>query len=103
MKVKINKFYFAIREMKDESELQADKDIVLLGLTNYLKQEIILRSGMSKALLYETLIHELTHAFIFSYGYSNVEAFNHEQICEFVGVYADNIVQIANKYIKGAK
>lgn len=101
MKAKINKFYFVIREMKDESELQADEGVVLLGITNYLKQEIILRSGMSKALLYETLIHELTHAFLFSYGYSNVETFNHEQICEFVGCYAGDIIKTADKYIKG--
>lgn len=101
MKVKINKLNFVIREMKDESELQADENGILLGLTNYLKQEIILRSGMSKALLYETLIHELTHAFIFAYGYNNNETFNHEQICEFVGCYAEDIIKTANKYIKG--
>ena len=100
MRVKINKLNFVIREMKDESELQADENGTYLGLTNFLKQEIILRTGMSKALLYETLVHELTHAFIFSYGYSNNETFNHEQICEFVGHYAGDIVQIADRYIK---
>ena len=101
MKVKINKFCFVIREMKDESELHIDGNALYLGLTDFLKQEIILRTGMSKALLYETLVHELTHAFIFAYGYSNNETFNHEQICEFVGCYANDIIQIADRYIKG--
>ena len=101
MKVKINKLKFNIRITTDESTLTAKEGCVLFGFTDYLKQEIVLRGRISKTLMYETLMHELTHAFIFAYGFSNNETLNHEQMCEFMGNYASDIVKIADKFIKG--
>lgn len=101
MKVKINKLKFKIRETTDENELTYKEGCLCFGVTDYLKQEIILRGNVPKTMLYATLAHELTHAFLFAYGYSNNETFNHEQLCEFVGAYASDIIKIADRYIKG--
>ena len=101
MKIRINKLKFTIRQTMDESTLATKDGGVLFGFTDYLKQEIVLRGNLSKTLMYNTLLHELTHAFLFAYGLSNNETFNHEQICEFVGAYANDIVRIADKYLKG--
>ena len=103
MKAKINKLYFTIKQTTDESILATREGSVLFGFTDYVRQEIVLRDNITKPMLYETLIHELTHAFLFAYGFSNNVEFNHEQICEFVGTYANDIVKIADKYIKGCK
>lgn len=103
MRVKINKLQFNITQTTDESTLATKSGNVLFGFTDYLAQSIVLRANTSKTMLYATLVHELTHAFIFAYGYSSQETFNHEQICEFVGTYASDIIKIADKYIKGCK
>lgn len=100
MKVKINKLVFKIEETTDEERLTFKEGGLCFGFTDYLNQKIVLRSKVSKTLLYATLVHELTHAFLFAYGYSNNETFNQEQICEFMGAYANDIIKIADKYFK---
>lgn len=47
----------------------------------------------------ETIIHELTHAFIFSYGLDDETFQKEEFICEFMAIYAEEIVQTAKDII----
>jgi hypothetical protein len=41
----------------------------------------------------ETLIHEITHAFIFEYGFENVK-WNEEMVCLFTSKYLDKILRL---------
>lgn len=47
----------------------------------------------------ETVLHELTHAFIFSYGLDNNSFQEEEFICEFIAIYAEDIVRISKDII----
>ena len=42
-----------------------------------------------------TLIHELAHAFIYSYCVGDGDLFNEEVMCEFVAAYSAKILNIA--------
>lgn len=45
----------------------------------------------------QTLIHELTHAVIFSYGH-HVE-YDEETVCNFIGSHFEEIGKLANKIL----
>lgn len=70
-----------------------DDGKVYFGITDYIKQDILIRSDLGKVVARQTLIHELTHAFLFGLG---VSVIGEEQVCEFIGAHADNLVRLAN-------
>lgn len=47
----------------------------------------------------ETMIHELVHAFIMTYAISNKQFRDEEFICEFIAVYGEDIINLANKLL----
>lgn len=49
-----------------------------------------------------TLIHELTHAFIWSFGFHDT-TFNKETVCNFIGANLEAIHAIFTAYMKGRK
>ena len=72
-----------------------------LGLTEYDKQYISIRTELSQHLTRQTVIHELSHCFLFSYGIS-CDWYDEEQVCNFIGSYADQIIRITDKFMKGS-
>lgn len=93
---KINNLDYTIEEV---DEINKDNDNnQYLGLIDYVKQKILIVKNLSKEQKKNTLKHELTHAFIWAYGFANLETFNVETICDFVGIYGEQIVSIANEY-----
>ncbi len=63
------------------------------------EREIYLAKSMKHEQKREVLIHELSHAII-SCTQANYEAetFNEETLCEFVGLYATEIIRICDEY-----
>ena len=51
-----------------KKKMTPDAEHYNLGLCEYDKQVINIRSGLSKSVARSTIIHELVHAFQFSYG-----------------------------------
>ncbi len=49
--------------------------------------------------LRETLTHELVHAFIMTYAISHKQFRDEEFICEFIAVYGQDIISLANDLI----
>lgn len=80
--------------------MKPDKDSYNLGLTEYVDGVIRIRKGMNQKTTRSTVIHELTHAFIFAFGYT-IEG--EEAICDFFGSQGDEIIQMADSIMKGAK
>lgn len=69
------------------------------GLTKYLEQEIYINSGLSIQQERQTLIHELTHAFMEVYGFGAIkEDIPIEIMCDFIGCYGDDIIKVANEF-----
>ena len=97
MKVVINGLNFTIKEV---DEVEKNENGITLGLTKYVEQEILLLKRMSKEQKQKTLIHELTHAFLWAYGFCSIAEYPLEIFCDFVGIYAQDIVKIANDYFK---
>lgn len=49
--------------------------------------------------IHKVLIHELTHAYLYYYGFSGAEL-TEELVCNFVEIYGEEIITVANKLIK---
>ena len=76
-----------------------DNEIVYFGFFENSTQTIILRDDMPTELIEQTLIHELTHAFVFSFGLSGYK-FDEEKLCNFVGAHLKRIHKITKQYMK---
>lgn len=89
MTIKINKRYYTIKY----DTLEEEKNI---GLTLCKLGEIKLSSEIDKDLLYSTIIHELTHAYLFEYGMPR-DNYSQEDMCDFFGAYGTEIIENACK------
>ena len=63
----------------------------LFGQTNYETLTIYLRKQVCDQSLDRTLIHEIIHAYCYSYGLLFFENYNAEQLCEFIAHNLKNI------------
>lgn len=69
-----------------------------LGVCDKPTQTIYINETLSYRKTKEVLIHELTHAFVFSYS----ESFSYdeeERIADFVSKYAEKIIRKSKKFI----
>lgn len=81
-----------------KKKMTPDAEHYNLGLCEYDKQVINIRSGLSKSVARSTIIHELVHAFQFSYA-NKVEG--EEQMCDFFGVHGDEIINLTDQIMEG--
>jgi hypothetical protein len=104
MRFTINGFRWLINEVaqKDMPNQPNDDEIVALGRTYTASNHIYMNKELSHKVFYNTLIHELTHAFISSYGFAQVDL-SAEVMCDFMGCYAEQIVTIAYDYMQQRK
>lgn len=99
MEFKINTDTWKVVVLDGEHEkMHPEPDRINLGLTEYCKNVINIRKGMTESVTRATVIHELVHAFLFSFGY-HVEG--EEPMCDFFGVQGDSILELADKIMKG--
>jgi len=75
----------------------------ILGITLYASQTIKVLKTLSPESIRATLIHELTHAFMYVNGLKDFESFNREQLCEFVAWHSEEIIKLATKIMKELK
>lgn len=101
IKVKINGITWKVfGTSADDEAFNAEEGEEVMGITWFTKGEIYLvTENISSELLYRTIKHELTHAFLFSYGI-NKETLTEEEVCNFVEVYAEDIIKKANSIFK---
>lgn len=81
-----------------------DNDLIVnssvrLGVTDRNRLTIYLYDGLKGKLLRKVLIHELTHAWLFSYDY-NLDVETEEMLCEFLDTYAESIIDEADEYLE---
>jgi hypothetical protein len=99
MTFKINGIPWTIQMKSGKNPIFTDDDNEYLGFCEYSTQTIILRNDMPTELIEQTLIHELTHAFVFSFGLSGYK-FDEEKLCNFVGAHLKRIHKITKQYMK---
>lgn len=101
MKVLINGYSFKIKFVDgDTRKMKPYKNSYNLGLTEYVDAVIRIRKGMNERTTRSTVIHELTHAFMFAFGYT-IEG--EEAMCDFFGSQGDDIIKMADSIMKAAR
>lgn len=99
MKIKIHNDTWNVKLTdRKKKKMTPDENSINLGLCEYEYLIINIRSGLSKSVARSTIIHELVHAFQFSYA-NKVEG--EEQMCDFFGVHGDEIIALADQIMKG--
>lgn len=101
MKVKIKDYEYTIIEVDNtDSDFLKDGVLKYYGLTEYEKQLIRIYKDLTPIRKRQTLIHELTHAFLDIYLASDhvKDRFNEEDICCFMATYSEDILKIVNEY-----
>lgn len=99
MKIKIHNDIWKVKLTDaNRKKMTPDKNHYNLGLTEYDRLVINIRTGLAESVARSTVIHELVHAFKFSYG-NQVEG--EEQMCDFFGVHGDEIIMLTDQIMKG--
>lgn len=99
MKFEINGSEWEIIIVSEDKMNNEQKNDYTLGLTIYSKQEVWLVENQINMI--KTLIHELTHVWLFEYGHNAQEKeFNHEDVCEIVASSNNFINKIVQKFAK---
>lgn len=102
MKFEINGSEWEIIIVSEDKMNNEQKNDYTLGLTIYSKQEVWLVENQVNMI--KTLIHELTHVWLFEYGHNAQEReFNHEDVCEIVASSNNFINEIVQKFKKMSK
>lgn len=69
-----------------------------IGMTDTEYKTIYINNQLSEALFRKTLIHELTHAWLYSYGIV-LDISTEEFVCDFVAANSDDILSKADEYL----
>lgn len=99
MTVKINNNRWEVLWVKPHSKKLICDDVKCLGVTYFDRRRIYLKRTQSAKEFRKTVIHELTHAFLHSYGIdleSSTESVD-EVVCEFTENYFNKILKLSNK------
>lgn len=102
MKIKINVLNWEVDFLDgDDERLIYDGD-ECFGLTVFSDLHIYIRKDRPKEGVKHVIIHELAHAFLYSYGVHLPidEEETEEATCDFVAMYLDQIYKIANRIYK---
>ena len=97
MKIKIHDYTWNV-ELVDISDpdLEGKYD----GRTSYKKLRIAIDKAQAPDMIKETLLHELTHAYLGMQGRYNQRKLTIEEVCEFIGWNAQSMVDTANAILK---
>lgn len=96
MKIKINNNEYSIFFVERKHKKLLIDEEYLSGATYFIDKEIYIRKDLNPHSLRYTLIHEITHALIYSYGFLQVD-WNDEIVADFIGNHLPTIGEIYNK------
>ena len=80
--VQIGNFTWNIAFLEKDQEEDKENERSIMGLCDFLKQTIFIRRNLPADLRKLTIIHEVTHATAYSFGY-HIE--DEEAMCDFIG------------------
>lgn len=90
--VEFNNMPFKVERIDSCDERLCSSGDYCMGIALYRQCEVLVANNISSS-AQETavLIHELTHAALFSHGYHQIEQFTKEQVCDIVAALYDEI------------
>lgn len=93
IKVKINNYEYKVCIAgPNNDKLMMPDGKYHCGVTHYIEKEIWIANNLPSETFLNVLTHELTHAYVDSYGMSQV-GWNEEIVADFVGTYLPNILE----------
>lgn len=99
MKFTVNNLDWEMNFEDDDKVHLNQNNETILGLTEYIDQKISIRNGLSQRLTRSTVIHELCHCFLFSFGFC-ADSYDEEAVCNLFGSHADAILSLTDKFLK---
>lgn len=100
MQVKIHNNIYNIHLINKNSKYLVMDDEVHSGVTDFITKDIYIRNDLNDSSLKYTLYHEITHAYIESYGLLQID-WNDEIVADFIANYMidifETIDEISNK------
>ena len=97
--IKINNFDYKIIFVKEKDDRLLMNNSYHSGITDFIKKEIYIQEDLPEQSMTYTLMHELTHAVIDSYGMLQVE-WNDEIVADFVAIYIPVFTDISKQMEK---
>lgn len=98
VKFKVNGLTWEVQSVQRDNEKLKLNGNECLGITYYRDLQIFLDCSLPKELFRQTVIHELVHAFSFSFGVHLVaNTKTEESVCDFIRSHLDEIYAITNK------
>lgn len=91
-KIKDSKWFCLFVNQHDETNNSIKGN---MGITKFSDRTILIDDSLKEPDLSATIIHELTHAFIWEYGFAQVE-FSTEVVCDLFGVYGREIIKLTD-------
>lgn len=92
--VTINELPWSIEVAERGSERLKIDGNECLAVTIYPELKIVTDKSLEPTLMRQTLIHELAHAVIFSYGHT--VTYDEECVCNFIGSHLDEINRLTD-------
>lgn len=103
MRVEINNIEWDIIFTNNTDDLKRSDGSVTFGVTDVNVLGIFIWSSLRGRMLRKVMVHELSHAFIFSYGYF-LTLEEEEFLCSFIDTYAEDIIECTDSVLtKGFK
>lgn len=96
-------FHELRRELGKQQNEQLREDMFCYGFTNPVEQKIYLNTILCEQQLRQTLIHELIHCWLWSYG-ASYTSYSEDALCDTVSASYDFIHKIIDEILsKGEK
>lgn len=102
MRIKINELKWKVKIADSESELLVLDGEKCLGITYFNEMMIVVDADLDDELFAQTVVHELAHAFLYSYGI-HLCTDDEEAVCDFMGAYLIRIYKLTKKIVKRYK
>lgn len=102
VKFKINEVKWSMEFVGGDSEVLKDNGNENLGTTHITNKLIFIDKSLGNSDLKSTVVHELVHAFIWEFGFHQVQL-TQEVVCDMFGIYGERIIKLANRLIKEFK
>lgn len=98
MVIEINGIQWSIIFTSDTENLKRPDGSITLGVTDIPCRTIFLWAGLTGRMLRKVVIHELSHAFVFSHEYE-LSLDEEEFLCSFIDTYAIDILSMTDNII----
>lgn len=94
-KLKVNNFTYTLKVV-GQSNPNLSEDVI--GETVNADKIIYICKDYGRDEILDTLWHELTHAFLYSYGFFGFSSFDHESLSYFIGAHGEKMAEIVNQF-----